>query len=32
MSIAELEAEIVEEFEFFGDDCEARYEHVIDYG
>lgn len=32
MSIAELEAEIVEEFEFFGDDWEARYEHVIDYG
>lgn len=32
MTIAEKEKEITEEFEFFGDDWEARYEHLIDLG
>ncbi len=32
MSIEEIENEIVEEFEFFGDDWEAKYEHLIDLG
>lgn len=32
MTIAEKEKEITEEFEFFGEDWEARYEHLIDLG
>jgi cysteine desulfuration protein SufE len=32
MTIKEIENEIVEEFEFFGDDWEAKYEHLIDLG
>lgn len=32
MSIEETEQEIIEEFEFFGDDWEAKYEHLIDLG
>lgn len=32
MSIEEIENEIIEEFEFFGDDWEAKYEHLIDLG
>lgn len=32
MTIAETEKEITEEFEFFGDDWEAKYEHLIDLG
>lgn len=32
MKIEEIEKEIVEEFEFFGDDWEAKYEHLIDLG
>lgn len=32
MSIQEIENEIVEEFEFFGEDWEAKYEHLIDLG
>ncbi len=32
MNIAEIEKEIIEEFEFFGDDWEAKYEHLIDLG
>lgn len=32
MEIAEIEKEIVEEFEIFGDDWESRYEHLIDLG
>lgn len=32
MTINEIEKEITEEFEFFGDDWEARYEHLIDLG
>lgn len=32
MSIAEIEKEITEEFEFFGDDWESKYEHLIDLG
>jgi len=32
MSIAEIENEIVEEFELFGDDWEGKYEHLIDLG
>ena len=32
MTIKEIEAEIVEEFSFFGDDWEAKYEHLIDIG
>lgn len=32
MTINEIEKEIVEEFEFFGDDWEAKYEHLIDLG
>lgn len=31
-SITEIEQEISSEFEFFGDDWEARYEHLIDMG
>ncbi|MGE0569101.1 MAG: SufE family protein [Bacteroidia bacterium] len=30
--ITDLENEIVEEFELFGDDWEAKYEHIIDMG
>ena len=32
MSIAEKEKEITEEFEFFGEDWESKYEHLIDLG
>ena len=32
MSIQEIENEIVEEFEYFGEDWEAKYEHLIDLG
>jgi cysteine desulfuration protein SufE len=32
MTIYEIEKEIVEEFEIFGDDWEAKYEYLIDLG
>lgn len=32
MTITEIENEIIEEFELFGDDWEAKYEHLIDLG
>ena len=32
MSIAEIENEIIEEFELFGDDWEGKYEHLIELG
>jgi cysteine desulfuration protein SufE len=32
MAIEEIEKEIIEEFEIFGDDWEARYEYLIDLG
>lgn len=32
MTIKEIEKEIIEEFELFGDDWEAKYEHLIDLG
>lgn len=32
MTIQEIETEIIEEFEFFGDDWEQKYEHLIDLG
>ena len=32
MSIAEIEQEIIEEFELFADDWELKYEHLIDLG
>ena len=32
MTIEEIENEIIEEFEIFGDDWEARYEYLIDLG
>jgi cysteine desulfuration protein SufE len=32
MSIENIEKEITEEFELFGDDWEERYEHLIDMG
>lgn len=32
MTINNIEQEIIEEFEFFGDDWEAKYEHLIDLG
>lgn len=32
MSIEETEEEVVQEFELFGDDWEARYEHLIELG
>jgi len=32
MSIAEIEQEIIEEFELFGDDWEQKYEHLIELG
>jgi cysteine desulfuration protein SufE len=31
-SIRQIEKEIIEEFEFFGDDWEQKYEHLIDLG
>ena len=31
-SISEREAEIISEFELFGEDWEARYEYLIDMG
>lgn len=32
MSIKDIEQEIIDEFELFGDDWEAKYEHLIDLG
>ncbi|MES2566131.1 MAG: SufE family protein [Bacteroidota bacterium] len=32
MAIEEIENEIVEEFELFGDDWEGKYEHLIELG
>ena len=32
MSIAEIEHEIIEEFEMFADDWELKYEHLIELG
>ena len=32
MSIHEIEQEIIEEFELFGDDWEGKYEHLIELG
>src|ERR1041385_3651999 len=32
MTIKEIEQEIIEEFEIFGDDWEGKYEHLIDLG
>ncbi|MHB8258751.1 MAG: SufE family protein [Bacteroidia bacterium] len=32
MSIAEVEQEIIEEFELFADDWELKYEHLIELG
>jgi cysteine desulfuration protein SufE len=32
MTIQEIQKEIIEEFEFFGNDWEAKYEHLIDLG
>ncbi|MCA0430096.1 MAG: SufE family protein [Bacteroidetes bacterium] len=32
MTINEIENEIIEEFELFGDDWEGKYEHIIDLG
>ncbi|MBK6522836.1 MAG: SufE family protein [Bacteroidia bacterium] len=32
MSIKEIENEIIQEFEIFGDDWEGKYEHLIDLG
>jgi cysteine desulfuration protein SufE len=32
MTIREIENEIMEEFEVFGDDWEGKYEHLIDLG
>ncbi len=32
MSIKEIENEIIEEFEIFGDEWEGKYEHLIDLG
>lgn len=32
MSIKEIENEIIEEFEIFGEDWEGKYEHLIDLG
>lgn len=31
-SILEIENEIIEEFELFGDDWESKYQHIIDLG
>ena len=32
MSIAEIEQEIIEEFELFADDWELKYEYLIELG
>ncbi|MBC7695466.1 MAG: SufE family protein [Burkholderiales bacterium] len=32
MNIKEIESEIIEEFELFGDDWEGKYEHLIELG
>ena len=32
MKIAEIENELIEEFELYGDDWEGKYEHLIDLG
>lgn len=32
MTIPEIENEIIEEFELFGDDWEGKYEHLIELG
>ena len=32
MNITEIEHEIIEEFELFGDDWEGKYEHLIELG
>lgn len=32
MTIEETEKELIEEFEFFGEDWESKYEHLIDLG
>jgi cysteine desulfuration protein SufE len=32
MSIQDIEKEIIEEFELFGDDWEGKYEHLIELG
>lgn len=32
MTIKAIENEIIDEFEFFGDDWESKYEHLIDLG
>ncbi len=32
MTISEIEQEIIEEFELFGDDWESKYEHLIELG
>lgn len=32
MTIKEIENEIIEEFELFGDDWEGKYEHLIELG
>ena len=32
MNITEIENEIIEEFELFGDDWEGKYEHLIELG
>jgi cysteine desulfuration protein SufE len=32
MTISEIESEIVEEFELFGEDWEGKYEHLIELG
>jgi cysteine desulfuration protein SufE len=32
MRIADIENEIIEEFELFGDDWEGKYQHLIDLG
>lgn len=32
MTIHEIETEIIEEFELFGDDWEGKYEHLIELG
>jgi cysteine desulfuration protein SufE len=32
MAIKEIENEIIDEFEIFGDDWEGKYEHLIDLG
>ena len=32
MTIEDIENEIIEEFELFGDDWEGKYEHLIELG